>query len=81
MFISPDRSEIPLKKSFFGTEEEVVADEDDDETGDAAPDATPLDEPTIQKTSNNIRKYIKPKNMPREMWSFRVNSRTFGRPP
>lgn len=45
LFISPDRSEIPLKKSFFGTEEEVVADEDDDETGDAAPDATPLDEP------------------------------------
>ena len=44
MFISPDLSAIPLKKSFLvGADEEVVVVEDEEEeTGEVAPEAAPL---------------------------------------
>ena len=44
-------SAMPLKKSFLGTDDEVVADEDEDETGEAgdpAPDAPPPLEPLAE---------------------------------
>ena len=43
MFISPDLSAIPLKKSFFvGADEEVVVEDEEEETGEVAPEAAPL---------------------------------------
>ena len=43
MFISPDLSAIPLKKSFLvGADEEVVVEDEEEETGEVAPEAAPL---------------------------------------
>ena len=56
MFISPDLSAIPLKKSFLvGADEKVVVVEDEEEeTGEVAPEAAPLFTEPGKKTHADI---------------------------